>query len=73
MTVCMDEPTKRVTKVRLSFTCDERVRRALKLAAAKANMEMFELAEEILSDALEQELREIENPPPRPKGKRRGS
>lgn len=56
--------------VRLVIQTDEEVRDALKLAAAKRRMEMSELGDKILREALEEELAEIQNPPPAPKGKK---
>lgn len=56
--------------IRLVIQTDEIVRDALKLAAARRRMEMSELADLILKDALAEELEEIQNPPPRPVGRK---
>lgn len=56
--------------IRLVIETDAEVRAALKLAAAKQQMEMSELADAILRDALAEELEQIRNPPSRPVGKK---
>lgn len=58
-----------MAEIRLVIDTDSEVRAALKLAAAKQQMEMSELADLILRDALQQELEEVKSPPARPRGR----
>lgn len=56
--------------VRLVIKTDDELRDALRLAAARLRVEMSELADSILREALADEISEIRNPPTRPTGRK---
>lgn len=58
-----------MAEVRLVIQTDDELRDALRLAAAEQRMEMSELADHILRDALHDHIERIKNPPDRPKGR----